>query len=77
MDAFLRQPTFLFSQWEAFLSRGLFDKTTLQIVPKKDYRYVQVIYKYIVNFTIAFISVLISVLCLTVNLTVKFKNFRQ
>jgi hypothetical protein len=32
----VNKPFFL-SQWEAFLPWGLFGKTTLQIVPKKDY----------------------------------------
>jgi len=42
----MRQQTYSqFSQSEAFLCLGLFDKTNLQIVPKKDY-YVQVVYKY-------------------------------
>jgi hypothetical protein len=66
MDAKLRQQTIFLSQWEAFLPWGLFDKTTLQIVPKKDYymcasklQVIVVIYKSS-----------LSVLCLTVILTV-------
>ncbi len=42
---------FVLSQWEAFLSWGLFDKTTLQIVPKNGLLYMQVNYKYFVIFT--------------------------
>jgi hypothetical protein len=72
----LRQQTFLqISQSEVFLSLGLFDKTNLQIVPKNGLlkctsklQVFFVLYKLKLQCNL---SVLISVLCLAVILTVK------
>ena len=80
----VNKPIFL-SQWEAFLPWGLFDKTTLRIVPKNGLlictsrlqvscHYLQVKFTsaFAIYVQVLFASVLISVLCLTVIPTAKF-----
>jgi hypothetical protein len=67
----LRQQLAKNSQSEAFLLLGLFDKTTLQIVPKNGLLVctssLQVLCHYL---QVKFTSAILSVLCLTVILTV-------